>query len=173
MNVTLVTRPIFAKQHGVSKAAVQKWEARGAVVIIDGKVHVEATDRLLAHAGLGRFSDRPRKPPAPPAPAPEPEALCDATETEPDLAPAALLLVHYFNRICAHPALCAWECGAGIDVAKKVDELFRPIAMGVATDLLNEIGFIPPTGSETWDDAPIWDVERMASIDWTAVEAEQ
>lgn len=55
---TLVSRAEFARQHGVSKQAVTKWEARGVIVIVDGKVNVEASDKKMMFAGLGRFADR-------------------------------------------------------------------------------------------------------------------
>lgn len=177
MAVTLASRPAFARMHGVSKAAVQKWEKRGAVVVVDGKISVEASDRLLMHAGLGRFSDRPRKPQtlevegrrgALDTDASGP--VGDGSELEEGIAPAANLLVAYFNRICAHAALSAWEVGASVEVARDTDQLFRVMAMAAATDLLDEIGFEPPAGFATWEDAPIWDPERMARIDWSAVE---
>lgn len=46
----------YAKLHGVSKGAAQKWQARGLLKFADGKVDVEASDRTLAHAGVGRFA---------------------------------------------------------------------------------------------------------------------
>ena len=179
MNVTLVSRPAFAKMHDVSKAAVQKWEARGAVVVVDGKISVEASDRILMHAGLGRFSERPRKPRS---------AVVDTAETVapeaegrgPDrtdigIAPELLmplatnLLVSYFNRICAFAGLSAWEHGASLEVAKQTDQTFRHLAMSVATDILTEIDVTRPEGF-IWENQPIWDLDRMAAIDWSAVE---
>lgn len=47
----------YAKLHGVSKAAAQKWQARGLLKMVDGKVNVEASDQSLAHAGVGRYAD--------------------------------------------------------------------------------------------------------------------
>ena len=47
----------FAKLHGVSKAAAQKWQGRGLLTLRDGKVDVDASDRALCHAGLGRYAD--------------------------------------------------------------------------------------------------------------------
>jgi hypothetical protein len=170
MTVTLVSRPAFAKQHGVSKAAVQKWEARGAVVVVDGKVSVEATDRLLMHAGLGRFSDRPRR-----ASATANVASASHSPTDSRISPEVLLplatnlLTSYFNRICAFAGLAAWEHGASVETAKQTDETFRLLAMGAATDILKEIDVSAPAGFN-WDDAEIWDLERMARIDWSAVE---
>lgn len=55
---TLVSRAEFARQHGASKQAASKWETRGALVIVDGKVNVEASDKKMMFAGLGRFADR-------------------------------------------------------------------------------------------------------------------
>jgi hypothetical protein len=51
----------YAKLHGVSKAAAQKWQARGLLRFKDGKVDVEASDQSLAHAGVGRFADTATK----------------------------------------------------------------------------------------------------------------
>lgn len=181
MSVTLASRPAFAKMHGVSKAAVQKWEARGAVVVIDGRISVEASDRLLAHAGLGRFSDRPKKPRSAPEaqrPAPPRQISRGPDDTETGIAPevlmplAANLLVTYFNRICAFAALSAWEHGASLETAKQTDATFRTLAMGAVTDILTEIDLTRPEGF-IWEDQPIWDLDRMAKIDWSAVEGAQ
>ena len=176
MSVTLVSRPAFAKQHGVSKAAVQKWESRGAVVVVDGKISVEASDRLLMHAGLGRFSDRPRRsaqasaPTGGGHPVPAINALGDEPVPPEVLLPLATnLLTSYFNRICAFAGLAAWEHGATVETAKQADETFRMLAMAAATDILKEIDLDPPAGFN-WDDAQIWDRDRMARIDWSAVE---
>jgi hypothetical protein len=178
MSVTLASRPAFAKMHGVSKAAVQKWEARGAVVVVDGKISVEASDRLLMHAGLGRFSDRPRK--ARSAPVTQRSVASGQINRGPDdtetgippevLMPLAVnLLVTYFNRICAFAALSAWEHGASLETAKQADATFRTLAMGVVTEMLTEIDVGRPDGF-VWEDQPIWDLDRMAKIDWSAVE---
>ena len=45
----------FAELHGVSKVAVQKWQAQGLLVMDGDKVDVAATDKRLAELGLGRF----------------------------------------------------------------------------------------------------------------------
>ncbi|QCQ97739.1 hypothetical protein [Brevundimonas sp. SGAir0440] len=178
MSITLASRPAFAKLHGVSKAAVQKWEARGAVVVVDGKISVEASDRLLMHSGLGRFSGRPRKPdlnPSPVSGAPASAAVgTDGAQIEHDvLMPVAVnLLVSYFNRICAFAALAAWENGASIETAKQTDQMFRALAMEAATEVLTEIDASRPDGF-AWEDQPIWDLDRMAQIDWSSVEAPQ
>lgn len=175
MSVTLASRPAFAQLHGVSKAAVQKWEARGAVVVVDGKISVEASDRLLMHAGLGRFSDRPRKPASPVATAPSsPVASNDGATIDHDvLMPVAVnLLVSYFNRICAFAGLAAWENGASVETAKQTDQMFRALAMEAATEVLTEIDASRPAGF-AWEDQPIWDLDRMAQIDWSSVEATQ
>lgn len=176
MSVTLASRPAFAQLHGVSKAAVQKWEARGAVVVVDGKINVEASDRLLMHAGLGRFSNRPRKPNSGHvATAPvSPVANTDGASIEPDvLMPVAVnLLVSYFNRICAFAGLAAWENGASLETAKQTDQMFRALAMEAATEVLTEIDASRPAGF-AWEDQAIWDLDRMAQIDWSSVEAPQ
>lgn len=176
MSVTLASRPAFAQLHGVSKAAVQKWEARGAVVVVDGKISVEASDRLLMHAGLGRFSDRPRKSNSSPvASAPvSPVASTGGASIEPDvLMPVAVnLLVSYFNRICAFAGLAAWENGASLETAKQTDLMFRALAMEATTEVLTEIDVSRPAGF-AWEDQPIWDLDRMAKIDWSSVEVPQ
>lgn len=56
--MSLASMAEFAKSHGVSKQSATKWKAKGCLVVRDGKVDVEASDRLMAHAGLGRFADR-------------------------------------------------------------------------------------------------------------------
>ncbi|WP_150125911.1 hypothetical protein [Brevundimonas sp. LM2] len=173
MSVTLVSRPAFAKQHGVSKAAVQKWESRGAVVVVDGKISVEASDRLLMHAGLGRFSNRARRQAADreTRAAPTPVAVDEPAAWDGEvksLPYEARVLIAYVNRIAAHGGLTAWECGAELDVAQRIDGLFRFLAMDATAELLTDMGTAPPDGF-TWADAPIWDDERLAQIDWSAV----
>lgn len=54
--VTLESVSAYGRRHGVSKAAAQKWEARGLLVKREGKVWVEGSDRALEHCGLGRFA---------------------------------------------------------------------------------------------------------------------
>jgi hypothetical protein len=46
--MTLVTKAEFARRHGVSKPAVQKWERNGWLVLSEGKVDAEASDAKLA-----------------------------------------------------------------------------------------------------------------------------
>mgnify|MGYP000383186320 CR=1 FL=1 len=179
MAVTLASRAAFARMHGVSKNAVSKWETRGAVVVVDGQISVEASDRLLMHGGLGRFSDRPRKPqPAGHAEPSVPPAATAAAGLAADagdlpsgvLMPlAANLLVSYFNRICAFAGLAAWEHGASVEAAKQTDATFRVLAMGVVTDLLTEIDVERPTDF-SWEEQLLWDPTKMAQIDWAAVE---
>lgn len=55
--MTLVSVSAYARLHGVTKGAAQKWQARGLLVFRDGKVAVEMSDQKLAHAGVGRFAD--------------------------------------------------------------------------------------------------------------------
>lgn len=54
--MALVSVSAYARLHGVTKGAAQKWQARGLLKFIDGKVETEASDRSLLHAGLGRFA---------------------------------------------------------------------------------------------------------------------
>lgn len=177
MAVTLASRAAFARMHGVSKNAVSKWEARGAVVVVDGKISVEASDRLLMHAGLGKFSDRPRKPQtasgaavvAALADSRGPDDITTPIPSEILMPLATNLLVSYFNRICAFAGLAAWEHGASLEIAKQTDATFRVLAMGVVTDILTEIDVSRPAGF-SWEEQLLWDPERMARIDWSAVE---
>lgn len=46
--MTLETKADYARRHGVSKPAVQKWEKSGWLVFVDGKVDVEQSDAKLA-----------------------------------------------------------------------------------------------------------------------------
>ena len=54
--MALVSVSAYARLHGVTKGAAQKWQARGLLKFVDGKVETEASDRSLLHAGLGRFA---------------------------------------------------------------------------------------------------------------------
>jgi hypothetical protein len=47
---TVVSKAEFARRHGVSRPAVQKWEAAGYLVMRDGKVDAEASDGRLRDA---------------------------------------------------------------------------------------------------------------------------
>ncbi|MET3665915.1 hypothetical protein [Caulobacter sp. 1776] len=53
--MALVSPAEYAAQHGVSKQAVAKWKAKGYLALREDKVDVERSDRVLEHAGLGRF----------------------------------------------------------------------------------------------------------------------
>lgn len=46
--MTLLTKAEFARRHGVSKPAVGKWEKNGWLVLSEGKVDAEASDKKLA-----------------------------------------------------------------------------------------------------------------------------
>lgn len=54
--MTVVSVSAYARLHGVTKGAAQKWQTRGLLKFKDGKVDVQASDRSLAHAGVGRFA---------------------------------------------------------------------------------------------------------------------
>lgn len=168
MTVILVSRAAFAKQHCVSKAAVQKWEKRSLLVIVDGKINVEASDRKLMHAGAGRFSGRANRTPVAPVVADTPDAAWNGEVRT--LQYEARILVAFVNRIAAHGGLTAWESGADLETAKKTDTLFRFLMMDAAAELLTDIATPAPDGF-SWADAPIWSDEHMAQIDWTAVKA--
>ena len=60
----------------------------------------------------------------------------------------------------------------GIEIAKQTDQMFRALAMEAATEVLSEIDASRPDGF-AWEDQPIWDLDRMAQIDWSSVEAPQ
>lgn len=53
--MTLMTLAAYAAEHGVSKQAATGWKARGALVFEGTRVDVEASDRAMRKAGLGRF----------------------------------------------------------------------------------------------------------------------
>ena len=103
--MAFVSMAEYAKQHGASKQAASKWKARGCLKIIDGKVDVAASDRIMAHAGLGRFADRSteastvNRQPSKPAVrelAGLAEELTGAAEEAEDLQPA---LIAFANRL--------------------------------------------------------------------------
>jgi hypothetical protein len=60
--MALVSMSAFGEMHGSSKQAVSKWKAKGALKIVDGKIDVEASDRLMLHHGLGRFAEPSTRP---------------------------------------------------------------------------------------------------------------
>ncbi len=53
--MTLLSLTAFAKTHGASRQAAAKWKNNGALRLSGGLVDVEASDRLMRDAGLGRF----------------------------------------------------------------------------------------------------------------------
>lgn len=54
---SLVSQADYARQHGVSRAAVGKWKAKGYLVLQGDKVDVAASDAKLRGAKQGRFKD--------------------------------------------------------------------------------------------------------------------
>jgi len=52
--VTTETYAAFARRLGVSKAAVSQWKAAGRLVLVDGRVDVEASQARLAQTKGGR-----------------------------------------------------------------------------------------------------------------------
>lgn len=53
---TLTSLAKYAGMHGFTPQAATKWKAKGCIVFVDGKVHVEASDQRMQHAALGRFA---------------------------------------------------------------------------------------------------------------------
>jgi hypothetical protein len=65
--MTQETKADYARRHGVSRPAVQKWEKAGWLALVDGKVDVEASDAKLAKyrdSKDGRATVGKRKPAA-------------------------------------------------------------------------------------------------------------
>jgi hypothetical protein len=58
--MALMSLAEFGKSHGVSRQAAAKWKSRGVLVIREDKVDVEASDRRMQHAGLGRYAEKAR-----------------------------------------------------------------------------------------------------------------
>lgn len=55
--MTLLSLTAYARTHGTSRQAAQKWRAKGALVMDGDKVELEASDVRMRSAGLGRFKD--------------------------------------------------------------------------------------------------------------------
>lgn len=101
--MAFVSMAEYAKMHGTSKQSATKWKARGCLKIVDGKIDVEASDRIMMHAGLGRFAERststaptpstvnrqPGKPPVGLA-----ADLTEAIEDQADLPPGLISFVN-------------------------------------------------------------------------------
>lgn len=68
--MTLLSLAKYAASHGVSKQAATRWKSQGAIVFHDGRVDVEASDKLMRRAGLGRFKSAPAPPRQPSTSAP-------------------------------------------------------------------------------------------------------
>lgn len=103
--MALASMAEYAKMHGASKQAATKWKAKGCLKIVDGKIDVEASDRIMMHAGLGRFSERSTAKAAAPSTAKrqpgKPMAglaadLSDALQDEGDLPPR---LIDFVNKL--------------------------------------------------------------------------
>lgn len=76
----LVLQSEYARRRGVSKKTVTKWKQAGRLVLVDGKVDVDATDALLAE----RKGNGNRRKPDPVTPAePKPEQPGDDDADDP------------------------------------------------------------------------------------------
>ncbi len=54
-NSELVPQAELARRHEVSPGTVTRWKSKGVVVIRDGRVDLEETEKLLAAHGYGKF----------------------------------------------------------------------------------------------------------------------
>lgn len=68
--MTLMSLTAFAAAHGASRQAAAKWKSRGVLRLSGDQVEVEASDRAMRDAGLGRFKEAAAT--AQPAPATSP-----------------------------------------------------------------------------------------------------
>lgn len=60
----LVNQTKFAEMHAVSKKTVTKWKAQGLLIMDEGLVDVNETDKILADRKNGRYRVIDEKPPA-------------------------------------------------------------------------------------------------------------
>ena len=60
--MTLLSLTAYARTHGSSRQAAQKWRAKGALVMDGEKVDLESSDARLRSLGLGRFKQDARNP---------------------------------------------------------------------------------------------------------------
>ena len=71
--MTLCTKADYSRRHGVSKAAVQKWEKNNWLVMVDGSVDIEKSDAQLdryRHSKDGR-ARKPASSPVEPSETPQ------------------------------------------------------------------------------------------------------
>jgi hypothetical protein len=113
--MTTATKSAFARRHSVNRSTVNKWEARGHIVMtVDGLVNIEASERLLSErpanyrGGTTKGSGTPQPQPAKVAP-----------EEPTDLVVAALGLI--VREIGACAASRAVEFGASLKTAYALD----------------------------------------------------
>lgn len=126
--MTLLSLTAYAKGHGASRQAAAKWKSKGALVFKGELVDVEASDRKLRDAGLGRFKTEAGSQ-APPATAPRNRAPV-APRNPPPVAPR--------NRGKVAPQVAAVidEVVADFEAAAEDDEIDEEIATGFIEQLL-------------------------------------
>ena len=137
---TTETKSAFARRHNVNRSTVNKWEARGSIVLtVDGLVNVEASEQLLG----GRAETyRGGKAKGPSARKPQQKLCSDLRKTD-DTDPLALAhagLAEVIRAIGPYAARMAVEFGAPLKTAYGLDQAVAVEADGIAARFLTRHG---------------------------------
>ena len=167
----VLTKAAFAVRMGVDRAQPTRWAARGMPVLPDGRVDVDAAEAWVARtidSSQRRSHGRKRAPVAPAVIKPPFDCMAHLTDRADQIA--VLVSMHLAYRLPASASIMAIGAGASVEVAHEMLSAVQISAMQDVEDALNSAGVPPPPGFDTWDGAPIWDVNRFAAVNWPAME---
>lgn len=159
----LVTQAEFSRMKGVSRKTVSEWKREGRIVIVDGMVDVERSQKKLLAASRHRATGRRAAVTLPPA---------DGAKVTPalwNLSPPACgehlsgedygALMAAQRLAEAAPAVLAVVAdaiGLTASQAARLRPQVRVSMMETASLLLDAMAVPPPAGIRSWCDAPMW-----------------
>lgn len=168
--MTSETRAAFSRRLGVNRSTVNRWEAKGRLVMASADlVDVEASERSLAQRAENYRGGRAKGPAGNPAKSVAPPTAIPAPEVRPDPAEMAIeALGAVVRQIGAFAARSAIEFGAPLRVAYALDQAVSVQAAEIADTFLTEAGVEGFSGG--WS---ILEHQRMTvqELDWQALAA--
>ncbi len=169
-----VTLAEFSRLKNVSRKTVSEWKKEGRIVIVDGKVDVEASqEKLMRHSRDRAKGARAAVTPT----AVTPTRVTPATVIWHTLAPlcgdhldgedrgALTAAQRMAEAIPTVLALAAEATGLPATQAKPIEQQFRVSLMETSGLLLDAMAVPPPAGVKSWCAAPMWDPSRFATVD--------
>jgi len=164
-------RSAFARTMGVHKSQVTRWVQAGMPVLADGNVdpemaaewvHRNVDPTLRIHHARAQAQRRASAT----APGKPPRSLGTEHLTEEWEVVGVMLLQALAYRIPAATAAMAVACGASLPTAFALSKAMAIGVMQEVAELLEQSDFDPPPSCDTWDDASMWDADRMNAINW-------